>query len=250
MIERVTRQAVVSGGGTGIGRAIAARLAADGADVVIVGRRPEVLAAAAEEINGGVGAPRVTTATADLTSPDEVQRLAATLPDTVDVVVNNAGGNFGNAGNGDLADVAAAWEADVRGNVLPAVLLTEALLARLTRPGGRIVTITSIAALRGPGSYGGAKAALHPWSLGLAQTLAPEGITVNVVAPGFVPDTEFWADRLTDDVMASRLGQIPMGRPGTPAEVAAAVAHFAAPDAGWTTGQILQVNGGTLQGRG
>src|SRR5919106_1508178 len=115
MIERVTRRAVVSGGGTGIGRAIAARLAADGADVVIVGRRAEVLAAAAEEINGGVGAPRVTTATADLTSPDEVQRLAATLPDTVDVVVNNAGGNFGNAGNGDLAGVAAAWEADFRG---------------------------------------------------------------------------------------------------------------------------------------
>jgi 3-oxoacyl-[acyl-carrier protein] reductase len=250
MIERVTRRAVVSGGGTGIGRAISARLAADGADVVIVGRRAEVLAAAAEEINGGVGAPRVTPATADLTSPDEVQRLAATLPDTVDVVVNNAGGNFGQSGNGDLADVAAAWEADVRGNVLPAVLLTEALLPRLTRPGGRIVTITSIAALRGPGSYGGAKAALHPWSLGLAQTLAPEGITVNVVAPGFVPDTEFWADRLTEDVMASRLGQIPMGRPGTPAEVAAAVAHLAAPDAGWTTGQILQVNGGTLQGRG
>jgi 3-oxoacyl-[acyl-carrier protein] reductase len=250
MIEHVTRRAVVSGGGTGIGRAIAARLAADGADVVIIGRRAEILAAAAEEINGGVGAPRVTTASADLTSPDEVQRLAVTLPDTVDIVVNNAGGNFGNAGNGDLAGVAAAWEADVRGNVLPAVLLTEVLLPRLTRPGGRIVTITSIAALRGPGSYGGAKAALHPWSLGLAQTLAPDGITVNVVAPGFVPDTEFWADRLTEDVMASRLAQIPMGRPGTPAEVAAAVAHLAAPDAGWTTGQILQVNGDTLQGRG
>jgi 3-oxoacyl-[acyl-carrier protein] reductase len=250
VIERVTRQAVVSGGGTGIGRAIAARLAADGAEVVIVGRRAEVLAAAAEEINGGVGAPRVITATADLTSPDEVQRLAATLPDAVDVVVNNAGGNFGNSGNGDLAGMAAAWVADVRGNVLPAVLLTEALLPRLTRPGGRIVTITSIAALRGPGSYGGAKAALHAWSLGLAQTLAPEGITVNVVAPGFVPATEFWTDRLTEDVMASRLAQIPMGRPGTPAEVAAAVAHLVAPDAGWTTGQILQVNGGTLQGRG
>jgi 3-oxoacyl-[acyl-carrier protein] reductase len=59
----------------------------------------------------------------------------------------------------------------------------------------------------------------------------------------------FWADRLTEGVMASRLAQIPMGRPGTPAEVAAAVAHLAAPDAGWT-GQILQVNGGTLAGRG
>jgi 3-oxoacyl-[acyl-carrier protein] reductase len=208
-----------------------------------------VLATAAVEINDAVGASRVTTATADLTSPDEVQRLADTI-DAVDVVVNNAGGNFGTAGNGDLAGVAAAWEADIRGNVLPAVLLTEALLPRLARPGGRVVTISSIAALRGPGSYGGAKAALHAWSLGLAQTLASEGITVNVVAPGFVPDTEYWAERLTDELMTSRLAQIPMGRPGTPSEVAAAVAHLAALDAGWTTGQILQVNGGTLVGRG
>jgi 3-oxoacyl-[acyl-carrier protein] reductase len=250
MIERVTRRAVVSGGGTGIGRAIAARLAADGADVVIIGRRAEVLATAAKEINDAVDSPRVATATADLTSPDEVQQLVDALGETVDVVVNNAGGNFGSAGAGDLAGLAVAWEADIRGNVLPAVLLTEALLPRLSRPGGRIITISSIAALRGPGSYGGAKAALHAWSLGLAQTLAPEGITVNVVAPGFVPETEFWAERLTEDVMASRLAQIPMGRPGTPAEVAAAVAHLAAPDAGWTTGQILQVNGGTMPGRG
>jgi 3-oxoacyl-[acyl-carrier protein] reductase len=250
VLEGVTRGAVVSGGGTGIGRAIAARLAADGTDVLIVGRRAEVLSAAAEEINDEVGAPRVTTATADLTRPDEVERLVEALTGPVDVVVNNAGGNFGQAAAGDLAGLVAAWEADVRGNVLPAVLLTEALLPRLRRPGGRIVTITSIAALRGPGSYGGAKAALHAWALGLAQTLAPQGITANVVAPGFVPDTEFWAGRLTDDLVASRLAQIPMGRPGTPAEVAAAVAHLAAPDAGWTTGQILQVNGGTLAGRG
>jgi 3-oxoacyl-[acyl-carrier protein] reductase len=250
MSERVTRQAVVSGGGTGIGRAIAERLAADGAHVVIVGRRAEVLATTAKEINDSLDAQRVTTETADLTSPDDVQRLADALPGTIDVLVNNAGGNFAAAGDGGVAAVAAAWDANLRGNVLPTVLLTEALKPRLTRPGGRIVTITSIAALRGPGSYGGAKAALHPWSLGVAEELAPEGITVNVVAPGFVPDTEFWADRLTEEVMASRLAQIPMGRPGTPAEVAAAVAHLAAPDAGWTTGQILQVNGGTLAGRG
>ncbi len=250
MSERVTRQAVVSGGGTGIGRAIAERLAADGAHVVIVGRRAEVLATAAKEINDALDAERVTTATADLTSPDDVQRLAGALPGTVDVLVNNAGGNFGDPGDGGVAAVAAAWDANLRGNVLPTVLLTEALKPRLARPGGRIVTISSIAALRGPGSYAGAKAALNAWSLGLAQDLAPEGITVNVVAPGFVPDTEFWADRLSEDVMASRLAQIPTGRPGTPAEVAAAVAHLAAPDAGWTTGQILQVNGGALLGRG
>jgi 3-oxoacyl-[acyl-carrier protein] reductase len=75
-------------------------------------------------------------------------------------------------------------------------------------------------------------------------------VTVNVVAPGFVPDTEFWTGRLDDEVVAAQLAQIPAGRAGTPAEVAAAVAYLAAPDAGWTSGQIVQVNGGTLLGRG
>jgi 3-oxoacyl-[acyl-carrier protein] reductase len=247
----MTRRAVVTGGGTGIGRAVAARLAADGDEVVIVGRRAEVLAAAAEQINATVGERRVTTARADLADPAQVEPLAAQLG-VVDVLVNNAGGNFG-ATAGDsagLADTAAAWEADFRGNVLTSVLLTQALLPSLARPGGRIVTISSIAALRGPGSYGAGKAALHAWSAGLATALAAEGITVNVVAPGFVPDTEFWDGRRTDEIVASRVAQIPMGRAGTPTEVAAAVAHLASPDAGWTTGQILQVNGGTLLGRG
>ena len=69
------------------------------------------------------------------------------------------------------------------------MLLTHALLPRIRRPGGRIVTIGSIAAFRGPATYGGAKAALHPWSAELSVALAPEGISVNVVAPGFVADT-------------------------------------------------------------
>lgn len=71
-----------------------------------------------------------------------------------------------------------------------------------------------------------------------------------MVAPGFVPATEFWTDRLSAELHDSRVAQIPAGRPGTPEEVAAAVSYLAAPDAGWTTGQILQVNGGTLLGRG
>jgi 3-oxoacyl-[acyl-carrier protein] reductase len=247
----MARRAVVSGGGTGIGRAIAARLAGDGCAVVIVGRRAEVLAKAAAEINADLPAPLVSAETADLTDPEDVQaladRLAAARP--VDVLVNGAGGNFG-GGGGDLAAVAAAWEADVRGNVLPSVLLTTALLPSLARPGGRIVVMSSIAALRGPGTYGGAKAALQAWALGLATELAGDGITVNLVAPGFVPDTEFWTVRLTEELTANRIAQIPAGRAGTPEEVAAAVAYLAAPDAGWTTGQILQVNGGTLLGRG
>jgi 3-oxoacyl-[acyl-carrier protein] reductase len=242
---------VISGGGTGIGKAVARRLAAGGDSVVILGRRADVLSAAAEEINTGLGSQRVSTAAVDLTAPEQVQRLAAQLgaDGVVDVVVNNAGGNFGGEA-ADLAGVVKAWEADFQGNVLTAVLLTQALLPYLARPGGRIVTVGSIAALRGAGSYGAAKAALHAWALGLASTLAAEGITVNVVAPGFGPDTEFWAERLTDELAASRLAQIPMGRAGTPDEIAAAVAYLASPDAGWTTGQIVQVNGGALLGRG
>lgn len=247
----MARRAVVSGGGTGIGKAVAARMAREGCAVVIVGRRAEVLAKAAAEVNAELPEPLVSTDTADLTEPEQVRQLADRLvaAGPVDVLVNNAGGNFGGSG-GDLAAVAAAWEADVRGNVLPSVLLTTALLPAFARPGGRIVVMSSIAGLRGPGSYGGAKAALHAWALGLAGRLAGDGVTVNVVAPGFVPDTEFWTGRLTDDLVADRLSQIPAGRAGTPEDVAAAVAYLTAPDAGWTTGQILQVNGGTLLGRG
>jgi 3-oxoacyl-[acyl-carrier protein] reductase len=254
-----TRRAVVTGGGTGIGRAIAAHLARSGHEVVIIGRRQHVLEEAAAAINeaasseptGDTPPGRVTWATADLTDPEAVASLAKWLATAgpVDVLVNNAGGIFGSGGE-SLADTATAWEADFRGNVLTAVLLTEALLPHLARPGGRIIGISSIAGLRGAGSYGAAKAAMHAWAMSLATSVAADGITVNIVAPGFVPDTEFWRDRLTDQVVQSRLAQIPLGRPGTPEEIAAAVGYLAAPDAGWTTGQILQVNGGALFGRG
>ena len=247
----MTRRAVVTGGGTGIGRAVARRLAVDGCEVVIVGRRADVLDEAAAELNADLPRRPVSARAADLTDPARVGELAESLAAAgpVDVLVNNAGGIFSGGGE-DLAAVAAAWEADVRGNVLPSVLLTTALLPVLARPGGRVVVMSSIAALLGSGTYGGAKAALQAWALGLATRVAADGITVNVVAPGFVPATEFWTGRLTDALVADRVGRIPAGRPGTPEEVAAAVAYLTAPDAGWTTGQILQVNGGTLLGRG
>ncbi|BEK85445.1 SDR family NAD(P)-dependent oxidoreductase [Nocardia seriolae] len=247
----MTRRAIVTGGGTGIGRAVAHRLAADGNTVVIVGRRPETLEFAAEKINAEIGSDQVAVAVADLTDPDQVRALAERLSadGDLDVLVTNAGGAPRTTAEG-LEGVTATFLDNFRMNVITAVLPTEALLPYLARPGGRIISVSSIAALRGVGAYAASKAALHGWALGLAHQLAPQGITVNVVAPGYIPDTEFWVDRWNQDAHDRRVAQIPIGRAGIPEDVAAGIAYLAAPDAGWTTGQILQINGGTLFGRG
>ncbi|MFC0503610.1 SDR family NAD(P)-dependent oxidoreductase [Micromonospora costi] len=245
------RLAVVSGGGTGIGAAIAGAFASDGYDVVIVGRRADVLDAAAARVDvecGRAGAVRAVAA--DLTDPDQVDRVVAAVDGrTVDVVVNNAGGYLG--GDTDtLAGAAAYWRANLDANVLTAVLLTEALRPALRRPGGRVILVSSIAALRGgAGPYSAAKAALHGWAYDLAAQLGPEQITVNVVSPGYVADTEFFGDRMTPEGHAKRVAATLVGRAGVPADVAEAVRYLASPAAGYVTGQVLGVNGGSVLGR-
>jgi 3-oxoacyl-[acyl-carrier protein] reductase len=253
----VSSRVVITGGGTGIGLAVARRFVREGAAVVLVGRRPEVLESAAAELRGAGG--DVTTDSTDLRSPAAVAELAETIVGggPVDVLVLNAGGNYG--AHRDTADpteqltrLADAYRADFDGNVIATVLLGEALLPHLTRPGGRVVAMSSIAGLRGAGSYGAAKAAINAWVWDASMRLAADGVTVNAIAPGFVPDTEFWEQRLKDDpgLEASRLRLVPMNRAGTPDEVAEAVAYLASDGGGWTTGQILQVNGGGLLGHG
>jgi 3-oxoacyl-[acyl-carrier protein] reductase len=238
------RQAVVSGGGTGIGAAVARALVEDGFQVVIVGRRASVLEATARELGDAVR-PFV----ADLTSVPDVERLASTVDGQVDVLVNNAGG-FDLEREDGLAGTADWWRRVYDSNVVSAVLLTEALRDRLAHPAGRVILLSSVAAQRGrAGPYSAAKAALHGWAYDLARELGPHGATVNVIAPGYIAETEFFGGRLTDEGHATRVAETLVGRAGRPADIAAAVRYLAGPDSGYVTGQILSINGGIVFGR-
>ncbi|MDM7854840.1 SDR family NAD(P)-dependent oxidoreductase [Cellulomonas alba] len=243
------QRALVTGGGTGIGRAIARRLALDGFDVTVVGRRRDRLEEAREAIDAETGRDAVSVETADLREPADVRALAERWTGPLDALVLNAGGTREQPED-TLEQVAERWLEQFRLNVLTTVLTADAFLPHLSRPGGRVVAMSSVAALRGAGSYGAAKAAINSWATWLAREVAAEGITVNAVAPGFVPGTEFWAEQgLTDDDRRARLARIPAGRGGTPEEVAAAVAYLVGPDAGWTTGQVLGIHGGAVLAR-
>lgn len=238
------RTVVVSGGGTGMGRAVAQRFADAGDTVWILGRRRDVLERAASEIGARPYA-------VDLTDPVAVEAFAANLDNAaVDVVVANAGaGPASQAGDG-LAAVAQAWRSTLDTNVLTAVLLVEALRPMLARPGGRIVLVSSIAAQRGGGgSYSAAKSALHGWAFDLAGDLGPDGVTVNVVVPGFVDGTEFFGGRMTEQRYQRLVASTLVGRAGEPTDVAAAVGYLASTEASWVTGQVLGVNGGAALGR-
>ncbi|TDC56965.1 SDR family oxidoreductase [Jiangella ureilytica] len=241
------RTVVVTGGGTGIGRAVAAGFAAAGDTVVVTGRRRPRL----DEVVAELG-PKVSAVDFDASDPAAVTEALDRLPATVDVLVNTAGGNtaFGRPAPqpGDLAAVAQAWRENFAANVLTAVLMTTALLPRMPE-GGRIVTIGSIAAKRGGGSYGAAKGAVESWTASLAADLGPRGITTNLVAPGLTSGTEFFQGRLTDERRRKNIAETMTGRAGTVDDVAAAVHYLASPAAGHVTGQVLHVNGGAYLGR-
>lgn len=231
---------MVTGGATGIGRAVAERFRADGDTVVITGRRAELLEKAAAEL----GAQAVV---CDGTDPDQVRRLAAAVPGEVHVLVNNAGGNtdFSAPDDGDLAALKNNWLANYDANVLTAVLATTALAPRFA-DGGAVVHVGSIAGTRGAGSYGAAKAALATWNQDVAAELGPRGITSNVVAPGFTAGTEFFQGRLTSERREKLLEATMTKREGDPSDIAAAIHFLASPAARHITAQVLHVNGGAL----
>jgi len=234
------RTIVVTGGATGIGRATAERFRADGDDVVITGRRADVLAKTAADL----GARGVV---CDATDPGQVERLLDELPERIDVLVNNAGGNtdFGRP-DGDLQQLKANWLANLEANLVSAVLMTAACAPRLTTA---VVHLGSIAGARGPGSYGASKAALALWNQDVAAELGPRGITSNVVAPGFTADTEFFQGRLTDQRRQTLLDATLTKREGEVGDIAGTIHFLASPAARHLTGQVLHVNGGALATR-
>ena len=231
------RTIVVTGGATGIGQATAERFRADGDEVVITGRRADVL----EKTAADLGARAVV---CDATDPAQVERLLDELPEQVDVLVNNAGGNtdFGRPG-GDLAQLKANWLANLEANLISAVLTTTALGPRLTTA---VVHLGSIAGSRGPGSYGASKAALAMWNADVAAELGPQGVTSNVVAPGFTADTEFFQGRLTAERRETLLQATLTKREGRVGDIAGTIHFLASPAARHLTGQVLHVNGGAL----
>jgi 3-oxoacyl-[acyl-carrier protein] reductase len=243
-----TRLAVVSGAGSGIGAACAERLAAAGFAVILVGRRSQALEATAAAIAEATASAHVICLRADVSEPDDVRALAERIGadfEFVDVIVNNAGAPAVSHSD-DLTDLAAAWLQTYRANTLTAVLLTTALEPILRSPGGRVILIGSKSARAGNASpaYGTAKAALTGYLAAAAARLGSRGITVNLVSPGYVENTELMQGRMSPDRRTRIISKVTLGRPGQPAEIAAAVAFLASPDAGYITGQELTVDGG------
>jgi 3-oxoacyl-[acyl-carrier protein] reductase len=241
---------VISGGGTGIGRSTARALAGDGYQVLILGRRPEVLQRAASEIGSETSPGRVGYLRADVTVPGDVQAVADHVAATygaVDAVVNNAGSGVGPISPG-LSGLADAWRQTYEQNVISAVMLTAALGPMLRRPGGRIVLVSSMATRSGGGSaaYTAAKGALNAWVLALTAEYAPQGITANAVLPAYTPDTELFGTGLPAEIHDRIVSRIALGRAGRSDDSAAVIRFLVSPDASFVTSQVIEVSGGLL----
>ncbi|GAA1284959.1 SDR family oxidoreductase [Pseudonocardia aurantiaca] len=238
---------LVTGGSRGIGRAVVERFAAAGATVVVQYRTQ---GAAAKEVLAGLPAGDHLALQADVADPDQVRTLVQDVVDRlgrIDVLVNNAGIYERHPVLGtSYAEWQESWRRTIETNLVgPANLVHEVVPHMVAAGGGRIVNVTSRGAFRGEPehtAYGASKAGLNSLSQSLARELAPHGIYVTAVAPGFV-ETDMANDYLNGPDGEAVRAQSPLLRAATPDEIARVVVFMATPGAESTTGAIVDVNG-------
>jgi 3-oxoacyl-[acyl-carrier protein] reductase len=241
MFDLTGKKALVTGATGGLGGATARLLHQQGATVAISGTRVEALEALAAELG-----ERVVIAPCNLSDKESVEALVPTAEERLgglDILVNNAGVTRDNLFM-RLKDE--DWDNVIAVNLTAAFRLSRAAVKTMMRRRyGRIISIGSIVGTTGnagQGNYAASKAGLIGMSKALAQEVASRNITVNVIAPGFIesPMTQALNEKQRDGILAD----VPMGRLGSGADIAAAVAYLASDEAAYVTGQTLHVNGG------
>jgi 3-oxoacyl-[acyl-carrier protein] reductase len=241
------RTAVVTGGSRGIGRAIVARLAGDGADVVFNYARDEgaaeIVVRSVREAGGSVRGVRL-----DLAEPGAAERLMELAEEHlggVDILVNNAASGFTPT---PIAETEEALFDRVMAVNAKSVFLTVRYAARRMRDGGRIVNISTVNTVRpapGIAPYAASKGAIEQLTAAAACELGARGITVNTVSPG-ATDTDLLRGANSAENLAVAARITPLGRLGQPSDVADVVAFLAGPDARWITGQNIRASGGLV----
>lgn len=238
------RTALVTGGSRGIGRAIALRLAADGADLVLVDRTGADDGPTVQEIRAKNR--KCIHIACDVSDPDQVDQMVARAIEEIgpiSILVNNAGITRDNL---FIRMKPSDWDAVLGVNLRGAFLCTKAVARGMMKARwGRIINITSVVGMtgnKGQANYASAKAGLIGFTKSVAKELAERGITANAVAPGFIETA--MTEVLTEEVKESLLDRIPLRLFGASDDVAHAVAYLASDEARYVTGQVLAVDGG------
>ena len=251
--------AIVTGAGSGIGRAIAVRLARDGAAVALAGQRRAQLDETAALIAAGGGT--ATAAACDITDADQVRRMVGTAVQThgrLDILVNSAARNRPDTPvNERVAELSEAWwAATIDVNLTGAFNCCKCALQAMLRTGGSIINIASTSGLTGnwnQGAYIASKHGLIGLTKSIALDYAAHGIRANAICPGFI-ETErslkFSTLHRSPDWRARKLAEIPLGRLGQPDEVANLAAFLASDEAAYITGAAIPIDGGTAARRG
>jgi 3-oxoacyl-[acyl-carrier protein] reductase len=243
MIDLTDRVALVTGASRGIGRAIAARLAAQGATVVAAAREQNAAATVGEITAAGGKAEAASVDVSDAAAIDALVAGTLSRHGRIDILVNNAGIAKDQL---MLRMKREDWDAVIATNLTAAFAITQAVLKPMIRQkGGRIVCISSVVGQSGnagQANYAASKAGLIGFAKAVALEVASRNITVNVVAPGLI-ETDM-TRAITGDARVEWAAKIPLKRLGTPDDVAAAVCFLASHEASYITGQVLAVNGG------